>query len=74
MIFSVVEVTAAMARQGGTWAAERGDGPEKCPMYGPTEACAELRREWTDAYWKRYDELHPGALQRRQLKARGGRQ
>ena len=42
------------AYQAGTWARESGRGIDSKPMYGQTEECAELRKEW-ERGWKDED-------------------
>ncbi len=42
------------AYQAGQWARESGRPESSMPMYGPTEECAELRKQWR-AGWKDED-------------------
>ena len=42
------------AYQAGTWSRQEGRTIASRPMYGPTEECAELRKEW-ERGWKDED-------------------
>ena len=43
------------AYQAGQWSREAGRPESSAPQYGPTEECAELRKQWR-AGWKAEDD------------------
>jgi ribosome modulation factor len=49
-------MTTDDARMAGRWARDGGRGINECPLYGPTEADAEMRRAWMDG-WREQDKL-----------------